>query len=96
MIDRNTPEYAAIVAILDDGEMAMQRPDSQETADLIVAALAAPSAPDHRLITGQVLHRAWLKSGRRDPLLDGDAWDGFALTVQAVLAIEQRTEESDD
>lgn len=43
MIDRNTPEYAAIVAVLDDGEMAMRRPDSQETADLIVSALDALS-----------------------------------------------------
>jgi len=40
-------------------------------------------------ITGKLLHRAWLKSGRADPLLDTDAWDGFALTVQAVAEVER-------
>lgn len=40
-------------------------------------------------LTGTLLHRAWLKSGRSDPLIDSDAWDGFALTVQAVATIEQ-------
>jgi hypothetical protein len=43
---------------------------------------------ERRRITGALLHRAWLKSGRPDPLLDDDAWDGFALTVSAVADIE--------
>jgi len=56
------------------------------------ATALAPAPSDslvetHR-ITGALLHRAWLKSGRPDPLLDADAWDGFALTVKAVADIE--------
>lgn len=42
-------------------------------------------------ITGQLLHRAWLKSGRPDPLIDADAWDGFALTIAAVARMERIT-----
>jgi hypothetical protein len=39
-------------------------------------------------ITGTLLHRAWLKSGRPDPLLDTDAWDGFGLTIAALAEAE--------
>jgi hypothetical protein len=58
----------------------------QDQARAILAAL--PDAVPVAAITGKLLHRAWLKSGRPDPLLDDDAWDGFALTVQAVAQRE--------
>jgi hypothetical protein len=39
-------------------------------------------------LTGTLLHRAWMKSGRADPLIDADAWDGFALTIRALAEAE--------
>jgi hypothetical protein len=83
VIDRNTPEYAAIVAVLDDGEMAMRRPDSQETADLIVSALDALSEAtpsDRSVFWDETAHI--VKGGRlseatpgSDPALDVDRLD---------------------
>jgi hypothetical protein len=57
---------------------------------------ARPETINVEAINGTLLHRAWLKSGRPDPLIDSDAWDGFALTIQAVARMERITNKPGD
>jgi len=69
---------------------------ADEMADLVaewnrLAVPASEVALPLRAVTGTFLHRAWLASGRPDPLLDADAWDGFGLTLQALARVELLT-----
>lgn len=67
--------------------------DTDHDQDPAVIEPPPPKSIRLELISGALLHRAWLKSGRRDPLIDADAWDGFALTVRAVAEMERIVDE---
>ena len=43
-------------------------------------------------INGPALARAWALSGRSAPLLEPDEWEGFALTLRAVIGSQPDTE----
>lgn len=63
-----------------DGPHGLAAPAVTKTGDLRAAL------PE---LTGPVLARAWLLSGRSAPLLELDEWDGFALTVRAILETDR-------
>jgi hypothetical protein len=72
-----------------------ERARQAEPAGLREAA-HEPGPLDVEAITGPVLARAWVLSGRPAPLIEPDEWDGFALTVRAIIETDKQPKGRDE